>query len=67
VVIRDNDGTEKILSYDTLIISRQRAVNDALFDQLQGKAAEVYKIGDCAKVGEIRGAIWSANEVARKI
>jgi len=34
---------------------------------LQGKAAEVYKIGDCSQVGEIKDAVWNANEVARKI
>jgi 2,4-dienoyl-CoA reductase-like NADH-dependent reductase (Old Yellow Enzyme family)/thioredoxin reductase len=65
--IRNNEEVEKTIPYDTLIISLQRASNDSFFDQLQGKAAEVYKIGDCAKVGEIREAIWSANAVARKI
>jgi 2,4-dienoyl-CoA reductase-like NADH-dependent reductase (Old Yellow Enzyme family)/thioredoxin reductase len=62
-----DDGPETTLPYDTLIISLQRASNDSLFEQLQGKAAEVYKIGDCAKVGEIKEAIIAANEVARKI
>jgi 2,4-dienoyl-CoA reductase-like NADH-dependent reductase (Old Yellow Enzyme family)/thioredoxin reductase len=65
--IRNNDGVDKTIPYDTLIISLQRTSNDTLFNQLQGKAAEVYKIGDCAKVGEIKEAIWAANEVARKI
>jgi len=65
--IVDNEGAKRVLPYDTLIISRERAANDSLFDVLQGKAAEVYKIGDCSQVGEIKGAVWSANEVARKI
>jgi len=63
----DKDGGKRSLPYDTLIISRERATNDSLFDQLQGKAPEVFKIGDCASVSDIKGAIWSANEVARKI
>jgi len=63
----DRDGGRMLLPYDTLIISRERAANDSLFEQLQGKAAEVYRIGDCSQVGEIKDAIWSANEVARKI
>jgi 2,4-dienoyl-CoA reductase-like NADH-dependent reductase (Old Yellow Enzyme family)/thioredoxin reductase len=67
IKIRTNDGEEKTIPYDTLIVSLQRTSNDALFDELQGKAAAVYKIGDCAKVGEIREAIWAANEVARSI
>ena len=65
--IVDNEGKKRVLPYDTLIISRERAANDSLFDALQSKAAEVYKIGDCSEVGEIKDAIWNANEVARKI
>jgi 2,4-dienoyl-CoA reductase-like NADH-dependent reductase (Old Yellow Enzyme family)/thioredoxin reductase len=67
VRIVNKDGARQVLPYDTLIISRERAVNDSLFSQLQGKAPEVYKIGDCAEVGDIKTAVWTANEVARKI
>jgi len=28
---------------------------------------EIYKIGDCLQVRGIKEAIWTANEVARKI
>ncbi len=63
----DKDGGKRALPYDTLIISRERAANDSLFEELQGKAAEVYKIGDCSEVGTIQKAIRSANEVARRI
>ncbi|MBW1890224.1 MAG: SCP2 sterol-binding domain-containing protein [Deltaproteobacteria bacterium] len=55
------------MPYDTLVISRGRSKNDALFEKIEGKAAEVYKIGDCAAAGDIQKAVWSANEVARKI
>jgi 2,4-dienoyl-CoA reductase-like NADH-dependent reductase (Old Yellow Enzyme family)/thioredoxin reductase len=65
--IKDKDGKRRVLAYDTLIISRERAVIDSLFDELQGKAAEVYKIGDCSEVSDIKAAIWGANVVARKI
>jgi len=65
--IVDGDGKKRVLPYDTLIISRERVANDSLFDELKGKAAEVYKIGDCSEVGDIQKAIWAANEVARKI
>ena len=62
-----NDGRKRDIPYDTLIISREREPNDSLFNELQGKAPEVYKIGDCSAVGDIKTAIWGANEVARKI
>jgi len=67
IKIVDKDGARSILPYDTFIISRERASNDAVLKELQGKVSEVYQIGDCAKVGEIKDAVWSANEIARKI
>jgi len=65
--LKNKDGAKTILPYDTLIISRERATNDSIYETLQGKASEVYKIGDCQEVGDIKTAVWSANEVARKI
>ena len=65
--ITDKEGNETTLPFDTLIISRQRTANDSLFEALRGKVKEVYKIGDCDRVRAIKNAIWSANEVARKI
>ncbi|MDP2918811.1 MAG: FAD-dependent oxidoreductase [Dehalococcoidia bacterium] len=67
ITVVNKDGAKTILPYDTLIISREREANDSLFNTFQGKAPEVYKIGDCAQVGDIQTAVWSANEVARKI
>jgi 2-enoate reductase len=67
IKIINKDGDRRVLPYDTLIISRERAANDSLFNELQGKAPEVYKIGDCSEVGDIKAAIWGANEIARKI
>jgi len=65
--IISRQGRKDILPYDTLIISRGRKPVDSLFDELEGKVTEVYKIGDCAQVANIKHAVWSANEVARKI
>jgi 2,4-dienoyl-CoA reductase-like NADH-dependent reductase (Old Yellow Enzyme family)/thioredoxin reductase len=67
VEITDKEGNGNTVPFDTLIISRQRTSNDSLFDALQGKVKEVYKIGDCDRVRAIKNAIWAANEVARKI
>jgi pyruvate/2-oxoglutarate dehydrogenase complex dihydrolipoamide dehydrogenase (E3) component len=65
--LADKEGEKSILPYDTLIISRERACNSDVYEQLKGKAPEVYNIGDSAKVGDIKEAVWAANEVARKI
>ncbi len=65
--LKDKDEGKQIISYDTLIISRERTANNSLFNALEGKVPEIYKIGDCAEVADIKRAIWQANEVARKI
>jgi len=70
VNIGGNEQRKRALPYDTLILSQrfgERKANDSLFDELQGKASEVYKIGDCSQVRGIQDAIFSANEVARKV
>jgi 2-enoate reductase len=66
----DNTDRKREVPYDTIILSRrfgERKSNDSLFSELEGKLPEVYKIGDCAQVRTIKDAIWTANEVARKI
>ena len=68
--IRDGDGAEKTLPYDTIIVAQrfgERQKNDSISGELKGKKPEVHLIGDCAQVRGIREAIWTANEVARTI
>jgi hypothetical protein len=67
VVLTDRQGKVKTIPYDTLVISRGREKNDALFEEIEGQVSEVYKIGDCDSAGNILKAVWSANEIARKI
>jgi 2,4-dienoyl-CoA reductase-like NADH-dependent reductase (Old Yellow Enzyme family)/thioredoxin reductase len=67
IEIEDKLGQKSVLPFDTLIISRGRQKNDFLFEQLEGKASAVYKIGDCNAAGNIQKAVWSANEVARRV
>ncbi len=68
--VGDNTDRKRVVPYDTIILSRrfgERKSNDSLFSELEGKLPEVHKIGDCAQVRTIKDAIWTANEVARKI
>ena len=70
VKVGGNEGRAKVIPYDTLILSQrfgERKANDSLFDELQGKVPEVFKIGDCDQVRGILEAIHGANEVVRKI
>jgi thioredoxin reductase len=67
ITIRDRQGKMSVLPFDTLIISRGREKNDALFEEIKEQGPEVHKIGDCAAAAHILQAVQSANEVARKI
>ncbi|MDY6834881.1 MAG: NAD(P)/FAD-dependent oxidoreductase [Chloroflexota bacterium] len=67
VIVVDKEGAKTALPYDTLIVSLGRKSNISLVEALQGKVSELHQIGDCARVEDIHGAIWTANEVARKI
>ncbi len=65
-----DERTERTMPYDTLIISQrfgERQTNDSLYNEITGTVPEVYMIGDCSQVRGIKEAIFSANEVARKI
>ncbi len=67
VSIATRRGKKKTIPFDTLIISRGREKNDTLAKELEGKAPAVHVIGDCAAAGNIHKAVFSANEVARKL
>jgi len=70
VKVGGNESREKVIPYDTLIISQrfgERKANDFLFDELQGKVPEVHKVGDCLQVRGMLEAIHGANEVVRRI
>jgi hypothetical protein len=63
----DKDGGKRLLAYDTLIASGRNKASDAMFKELQGKAWEVYRIGDCIRPANIKTSVVEANEVARSI
>jgi 2,4-dienoyl-CoA reductase-like NADH-dependent reductase (Old Yellow Enzyme family)/thioredoxin reductase len=67
VKIKDEDGNKSVIPYDTLIISRRTKKRKDLLEKLKKAGVEIHRIGDCKKVGNIHRAIFSANEVARKI
>ena len=70
VKLAGDERNRRAIPYDTIILSRrfgERRANDHLFAELERIVPEVYKIGDCAQVRGIQEAIFSANEVARRI
>lgn len=59
---RGKDGTETEIPCDSVISSIGYIPNP-----LRAKGKNVYLIGDCDKVGNLRTVIWSAYEAAMKI
>ena len=62
IVCRGKDGTETEIPCDSVISSIGYIPNP-----LRAKGKNVYLIGDCDKVGNLRTVIWSAYEAAMKI
>ena len=67
VKIKDEKGNKSVIPYDTLIISRRTKKRKDLVEKLEKAGIEFHRVGDSAKVRNIQRAIFSANEVARKI
>lgn len=74
VRVVSREGRRRALPYDTLIVSLSREPDPSLYEELEGRVPEVYTVGDQLHLrpgsdesANIRGAIWSANEVALKI
>jgi 2,4-dienoyl-CoA reductase (NADPH2) len=60
-------GIRKTLKADNIVLALPLAKNTALFESLQGKAPEVYAIGDCETPGLIVDAVAASNLTARKL
>lgn len=67
VHIRDSDGNDATLRYDDYIVSLGRVNTSKLFEELEGKVPEMYKIGDADKTGEIYEAMKAAHDVSKQI
>jgi 2,4-dienoyl-CoA reductase-like NADH-dependent reductase (Old Yellow Enzyme family) len=58
---------EEVLEADTLVFSYWRKADDALFDEIEGKGMEVYKIGDCVASRRYMDAIFEGYTVAMNL
>lgn len=62
IVCLDKDNKEIVIPCDSVISSAGYVPNP-----LTQKSSNVYLVGDCLKVGNLRSVIWRAYEVAMKI
>ncbi|MHA1595373.1 MAG: oxidoreductase [Candidatus Baldrarchaeia archaeon] len=66
-VLVEQEGQERKILADTVVIAVGAAPNKALYEQLTKKFKEVYAVGDCISPGRARDAISAAFKVALKI
>ncbi len=67
VIFSTKDGGRKTIETDTVVIAGNVEPNLDLQKALEGKVPELYVIGDCKKLGLIRGAIGDGMTIACKI
>jgi 2-enoate reductase len=63
-VVVSQDGVERELAADSVILSVGYDPNDELFDAVRDSDKELHLLGDARKVANIMYAIWDAFEVA---
>jgi NADPH-dependent 2,4-dienoyl-CoA reductase/sulfur reductase-like enzyme len=67
VVVIDMDGNKKVIETDTVVLAVGFKSNNGLAEELKGAVPELYTIGDCAKLGKIKGAIHSGARAGHRI
>jgi len=67
VAVVDMNGDRKVIEADTVVLAVGFRSNNGLAKELRGMVPEVYRIGDCVKLGKIKGAIHSGARVAHRI
>ncbi|AAB89981.1 oxidoreductase [Archaeoglobus fulgidus] len=66
-VVVEQNGERKELQCDTAVIAVGTKPNNGLYDELQGKVSELYKIGDCVKPRKALDATREGAELALKV
>ena len=66
-MIVESRGKKQTIEADTVILAVGSRSNKKLKEELEGKVAELYAIGDCVKPGKILEAIHGGSHIARLI
>ena len=57
VTLTTREGQTRVIEADTIVLAAGAEPNRALYDQLKGRVAETYLVGDCIEPRSIRDAI----------
>jgi NADH dehydrogenase FAD-containing subunit len=66
-LILEKAGVSFLLDADTVIISVGARTRKTLSKALEDKVEELYRVGDCDKIGNAMKAVESAYDIAMKI
>lgn len=67
ITLIGGDFKTKTVEADTVVISVGLRPERQIYDELIGKVAHLYLIGDAREIGSVMGSVWDAFEVARVI
>ncbi|MFH1834306.1 MAG: FAD-dependent oxidoreductase, partial [bacterium] len=67
LVVADDEGRAVLLEADTVLVALPLRPDPGLYEALQGKAPEVFAVGDCNEPGLIIDAVAAGFTVARAI
>lgn len=69
VAQQPKEGDTKVfqITCDTIVLAVGSSPNSALYEELEGKVTELYRLGDSNQVGKIRDCIHGAVELAMKL
>lgn len=65
--VTDKAGCESVIPADNVVFAIGLKPNKSKFPELYGHGIEVYSVGDCSGIGNIRTAVASAYEIARSL
>ena len=66
-LVIEKAGYEFLLDADTVIVSVGARPRKSLQDALKGKVNEIYRVGDCDKIGNAMKSIESVYDTAMRI
>jgi len=66
-IIVEQNGEKKEIGCDTAVIAVGTKSNNGLYDELDGKVKELYKVGDCVKPRKALDATREAADLALKV
>lgn len=67
VLVNKHHRYEAEVAADTVVLAVGLKPEDGLLRDLEGRAAELYHVGDCREPGRIMDAVWGAFETLRTV